>query len=74
MLERAVEIFAVIHFLIVGLSLGFTGKRTFDFASDFSSTFTDANGVELTQAGTLVGSSTWKAISQGIGFRIGKAF
>ena len=54
--------------------LGITGNHAFDFSSTFSSTFTDADGDELTQAGTLVGSSTWHAITQGIGFRIGKAF
>jgi hypothetical protein len=61
-------------FLDCSYVLGFTGKHAFDFSSTFSSTFTEADGSELTQAGTLVGSSTWNAISQGIGFRIGKAF
>jgi hypothetical protein len=54
--------------------LGITGKHAFDYSSTFSSTFVASNGDVLDQNGTLVGNSSWNAITQGIGIRIGRAF
>lgn len=61
-------------FLDCSYVLGVTANHSFDFASTFSSTFTNANGDVLDQAGTLVGSSSWHAVTQGIGLRVGRAF
>jgi hypothetical protein len=57
-------------FLDCSYILSVSGKHTFNFSSTFSNT--DADGT--TNAGTLVGSSTWQTISQGIGFKLGKTF
>jgi hypothetical protein len=57
-------------FLDCSYVLTISSEHTFNFASTFSNT--DSDGV--TTAGTLVGSSRWQAITQGIGFKIGRAF
>lgn len=57
-------------FLDCSYILSVSSKHTFDFASTFSHTADDGT----TNAGTLVGSSTWQAFNQGISFKIGRAF
>lgn len=57
-------------FLDCSYSLSVTSEHTFNFASTFSNTADDGT----TNAGTLVGSSTWQAVTQGISFKIGRAF
>lgn len=57
-------------FIDCSYGIGITRNRTFDFASTFSNT--NANGV--TNAGTLVGDSTWQGLSQSFGIKFCKAF
>lgn len=57
-------------FIDCSYGIGITANRTFDFASTFSNT--NADGV--TNAGTLVGDSTWQGISQSFGIKFCKAF
>jgi hypothetical protein len=57
-------------FLDVSYTYSITGNHTFNFASTFSNTEPDGT----TNAGTLVGSSSWQAITQAFGVKIGKTF
>jgi hypothetical protein len=57
------------------LDFNYTYAQTRNQTANFSSTFTNPNGTNGTNlTGTLVGSSTWKVITQAVAVSINKAF